>query len=354
MVTKQLVDYEKLAALISKELAPHVKSIDENAFYAKSFIEQLGKEHFFQPSNERFNTLLKRFAVIEETAKVCMTTAFCLWCQFAAITYVTHTKNETLQNAVLQKLLDGTLLAGTGLSNPLKSFANLEKLHLTAKRARGGYTINGSLPAVSNIGREHAFAFIAGLNSEKRIMGFVYCNDDNIHLRSRTGYIGLNGSATYAVTFDDVFIQDEQIIATDVEGFIEEVRPSFVAYQVPLALGVTAASVDRMKLVSDKQGNVNKYLRTQPEDLEQKNNRLRSHLIAAIDETGLHWDDILSIRLHSVYTTLEAVQAAMIHQGGSGYVKSSAVERKLREAYFLVHLTPTVKHLELLRNERKL
>lgn len=353
MVTKQLVNYDKLERVIEIELAPYVKSIDEDALYAKSFIEQLGKEHFFQPSNERTNTFLKRFAVIEETAKVCMTTAFCLWCQFAATTYLTHTKNETLRNVVLQKLLDGALLAGTGLSNPLKSFANLEKLHLTAKRASGGYIITGSLPAVSNLGREHAFAFIAGLNSKERIMGFVYCNDDNIHLHSRTGYIGLNGSATYAVTFNHVFIPDEHIIATDVENFIEEVRPSFVAYQIPLALGVTAASVEKMNQAKGKQGNVNQYLRTQPEHIERKNNRLRSHLISAISAPQLAWDEILHTRLNSVYTVLEAVQAAMIHQGGSGYVKSSAVERKLREAYFLVNLTPTVKHLELLWRKRK-
>lgn len=46
--------------------------------------------------------------------------------------------------------------------------------------------------------------------------------------------------------------------------------------------------------------------------------------------------------------TLRAVQADMLHQGGSAYLQASDPSRRLREAYFLANLTPTVRHLEKL------
>lgn len=355
MLTKSLVDYDQLQELIDTELKPYVKRIDEESFYANPYIEKLGEADFFAPEKLEEHTLLKRFAIIEETAKVCMTTAFCVWCHLAATTYISHTKNEQLKKTVLPKLISGELLSGTGLSNPLKSFAQLESLHLQATKVSGGYVIHGSLPAISNIGKEQAFAFVAEVNESEKVMGFVYCNAKGVSLRQRTGFIGVNGSATYSCSFADVFIPNEQIITKDVDDFIEEVRTRFLAYQIPLAIGVTESSVHIMAKLQDKNElqNVNHYLPVQPEELQAKNNHIRSQLIEAISADTISWDQLTNIRLESVYLTLEAVQAAMLHHGGRAYVKSSVAERKLREAYFLVNLTPTVKHLEAIKQANK-
>lgn len=358
MVTKPLIDYDLLSEIIATELKPFVKKIDEEAYYAKNFIQILGEKGFFEEDgkSER-NVILKRLAVIEETAKTCMTTAFCIWCHLAATTYISHSENDSLKQRVLPKLLSGELLAGTGLSNPLKSFAKLETLHLKAVKVDGGYKIKGSLPAVSNIGEQHAFAFIAQINETDKVMGLVYGNQRGLTLKPRTGYIGVNGSATYCATFSDVIIPEEQVIATDVDAYIEKIRTRFLTYQIPLALGVTASSIDVMEKIAQKHeqlnDNINRYLPTQPDEIKRKNDQLRSRLVEVVSTEPLNWEDLLDIRLQSVYVTLEAVQASMLHNGGRGYVKSSVAERKLREAYFLVNLTPTIKHLEVLRNRKQ-
>jgi len=174
-------------------------------------------------------------------------------------------------------------------------------------------------------------------------------------LRQRVGFIGVNGSATYSCTFDDVFIPDVQVIATEVDEFIERIRSQFLVYQIPLALGVTESSVETMIQLTEKHerkdSNINRYLPIQPEQIKEKNNRIRSLIIQAIANANIDWPTLVDIRLQSVYVTLEAVQAAMLHHGGRAYVKSSVAERKLREAYFLVNLTPTIKHLEVLRQQ---
>src|SRR5699024_2892410 len=110
MLTKPLIDYDQLQLLIDTELRPYVKRIDEEAFYAKRYIEKLGESGFFQLKESEEHVLLKRLAVVEETAKICMTTAFCVWCHLAATTYLTHTENEQLRVEVLPKLISGELL----------------------------------------------------------------------------------------------------------------------------------------------------------------------------------------------------------------------------------------------------
>lgn len=351
MLIGNLANHSQLNKIIDKELTPFVRKIDQEAYYAKHYIERLGQEkYFFAKGQSESEIILNRVQVIEETAEICMTTAFCVWCHFAAITYLSHTKNSKLYNFVLPKLLSGELLAGTGLSNPLKYFAKLEKLHLKAERIENGYLINGALPAVSNIGKNHAFAFIAELDYGEQIMGFTLCDVEGLTLNERIGYLGVNGSATFSCTFNNVFIADESIISANANEFVQKIRPQFLTYQIPLGIGVITSCINSLEKIAKRQSSVNRHLRIQPEHLREKNKLIRNRLYEVVTSNDLCWEKLLSIRLDMVYLTLSAVQTMMIHHGGRGYVKTSSASRKLREAYFLVNLTPTVKHLEKVIN----
>ena len=52
-------------------------------------------------------------------------------------------------------IADGSLLGGTGLSNPIKALSGIEGFALRATRAEGGYVVTGVLPWVSNLGDGH-------------------------------------------------------------------------------------------------------------------------------------------------------------------------------------------------------
>ncbi|GAJ97675.1 acyl-CoA/acyl-ACP dehydrogenase [Geomicrobium sp. JCM 19055] len=62
----------------------------------------------------------------------------------------------------------GKVLGGTGLSNPMKNYANLEPLHLKARKVDGGYEVKGTLPSVSNLGEDHWFGAVANVENENR------------------------------------------------------------------------------------------------------------------------------------------------------------------------------------------
>lgn len=63
--------------------------------------------------------------------------------------------------------------------------------------------------------------------------------------------------------------------------------------------------------------------------------------------------DILRLRLAGGELSLRAAQAAMLHQGARGYLRNATAQRRLREAYFVAIVTPSLKHLrhQLTRRE---
>lgn len=340
-----------LEKLIEEELKPYVKKIDTEAFYAEGFLRKLGEAGLLSSVNKsQKEYLLNEIYLVEEIAKVCMTTAFCLWCHLAALTYVRQTENIKLKENLLSSLENGEILAGTGLSNPMKYYAGLEKLQLSAMPVQGGYLLSGVLPSVSNLGESHWFGCIAGVKEGNEIMCFVPCNAEGLKMKEKVDYLGINGSATYACSFNDVFVPDEWILSKNAEAYVEEIRPSFLSYQIPLGLGVTQASISSIEKVCQKQNGCNQFLKKQPVDLRAVEHDIQQKLQSLYNGDSLNFKDIARIRLETAYLTLEAVQESMLHNGSAGYIKDSAPSRRLREAYFFANLTPTVKHLEKVLN----
>lgn len=341
-------EINKLDALIDTELKPYVNKIDKEAFYAKHFLRRLGEEGFFASVNlSPKHVLFDELKLVEATAKTCMTTAFCLWCHLAALTYIRNSENTTLKEELLPLLESGERLGGTGLSNPMKYYAQLENLHLQAKRVDGGFEITGVLPAVSNLAKDHVFAFIAEVQEGKRIMGFTPFHANGLETKEKRDYLGLNGSATFACKFHHVFVPYERIVTEDADDFVKRIRPTFIVYQIPLGLGVTEASINCIEKVRNIKNGCNRYLPIQAEELKEKLVKLHADL-KQLNVSEEHWREIVKLRLKTAYVTLRAVETAMIHQGGAGYLKYSHASRRLREAYFFANLTPTIKHLEKL------
>ena len=340
------IDLQGLQKLIDQELKPVVRKVDEDAFYAEQYIYALGKNGFFSSTNKtEAEYLIDELTVVYETSKVCMTTAFCIWCHLAAQTYLRKSTNEFLKSNILPKLENGVQLGATGLSNPMKYFAGLEKLHLQAEATDEGYIVNGVLPAVSNLGTNHWFGVIAAID-EREVMLLVSSTTLGLELKEKTQFVGVNGSATYSCRFTNVFIPTEQVISEDAKAFCNIIRPTFILYQIPLGLGVSASAAEGIEKVKAKQNGCNEFLPTQAADVFANSAELLNELISTIENNAISIEKMVELRLNAVYRTLNAVQANMLHNGAAGYVDGSVPYRKLREAYFFANLTPTVRQLE--------
>lgn len=346
---KEISPKHRAVSYIEKELKPLVRSIDMKHHYPESFLKDLGEKGFFSSGDLSYeDVFLRESQLVEDVSQACMTTGFLVWCHLAALTYARHTTNDYIRKELLPKLEKGEILGATGLSNPLKFYGKLEKLHLQAERVAGGYVVSGCLPAVSNVqpNDEHCFGFVAHAHTGNRIMGFVPCNSKGLTMKEKRDYLGLNGSGTYVCQFEAVFIPDEYVISEDADAFVSRVRPFFLLYQIPIGLGVVRAAIDSIHRAKNKQAGVNAFLPVQGEDIEQQYEQTKASFQSFLQSSELDWKVIAKTKLETAYLTLRGTQTEMLHHGGAGYLMKSDPSRRLREAYFFANLTPTIKHLE--------
>ncbi|MCI6988000.1 MAG: acyl-CoA/acyl-ACP dehydrogenase [Campylobacter sp.] len=322
------------------KLAP---SIDEKGIYAKDIILELANDGFFE-----FMQRSDIFSMISNIAKVsnkCGTTGFCVWCQFALLWYVINSDNATLKKRYLPKIAKGKLLGGTALSNPMKVFANIEKINLKARKVDGGYIINGTLPWVSNIESNHIFGAIALDESNTPVMGLIHA-DERVVLSQNIKYSALDGSATKSVNLKDYFLSDSEILTKNIYEYLIKITPGFILLQTGLAAGIISASLEVIEKANKTHDHINAYIPHQKDEIA---NELNS-LLATIKNLSLNIDnlnplDVLKARLKGSFLTSKATASAVLHSGTKGYMKNSRAARLQREGNFVLIVTPSIKHL---------
>lgn len=350
----------QLREVINRNLTPKVQDIDLKGEYPAQIMHQLGAAdafaHAVSPDYQGSGKGL-RAAVqsIEEISKDCLSTGFIAWCQVACTWYLQNTENQQLRANLLPKIARGETLAGTGLSNPVKHFSDIEKIALTAKPVEGGYVINGMLPWVSNLGPGHHFGIAAKLaDSDDYMMAIVSDELEGMSLRCNAHFIALEGTGTYSCLFRDAFVPDEWVLAAPCEEYVACIRPGFVLTQVGMGLGLTASCIELMERSNRRLGHVNQFLDDQAGDLTADLQVARQHTYQLADQlnqcTGIAEPqltrEIIQARITAAELSLRSSQAAMLHAGARAYVHGSPAERKLREAYFVAIVTPALKHLK--------
>ena len=247
-----------------------------------------------------------------------------------------------------------TRWAAPALSNPMKSYAQIESLLLKATPVEGGYIVNGSLPWVSNLGPDHACGAIAAVvNGDEHIgrevMFLLRCNAPGVELRECPSFSAMEGTGTYALRLKDHFIGADDVIADAAKPFIARIRAAFVMLQCGMAVGVTQGAIDSIWEVEAQLGHVNQFLEDRPDALQAELDALTARVMK-LAETPYNasvefFIDVLDARAHGAELSLRAAQSALLHQGARGYLMSSAVQRRVRESHFVAIVTPAIKHL---------
>jgi len=340
-------------AIAQGPLAERAQAIDEGA-YPADLLHTLGavgamSAHIDQPG--RPGNYMDAIAAMAEAGKVCGATAFMMWTQAAAALYMDASDNEALHGDRLQRHLSGATLGGTGLSNPMKSFAQIENLLLKAAPVDGGYRINGTLPWVSNLAADHYFGAVATVEGEpgREVMFMLRCDAPGVTLKACPKFSGMEGTGTYAVQCKDLVIGAEDIVADPCKPYIRRIRGAFVLLQCGIAAGIIQGAIDSMWKVEDQLGHVNQFLDDRPDQLQTEFDDLLA-TVARLAETpydtsDAYFLDVLSARLAGGELCLRAANSALMHQGARGYLMSSDVQRRVREAQFVAIVTPAIKHL---------
>jgi len=351
-----------IRALVSKQLVPKVVDVDLKAEYPEFFLRALGAAGGFRgavaPTYGGNGFGLRHvIEVMEEASRACLSSGFLVWCQTACARYLQMSDNTALKASLLPRIARGEVLAGTGLSNTVKSCDQIEDYRLSARRVEGGYVINGVLPWVSNLGPTHYFTTGCPVEGEPRgddglVFILVDCQQPGFKLVDCAHFVALDGTRTLACHFKDAFVSNGMVLSHpgQSKAYVRRIKPGMILGQMGMGLGLIADCIHMMKQSNKTLAHVNQYLEDQVEPLEAQWQQARSatYALAETLEADSLADvvlDILKLRLSGGELSLKAANAAMLHMGAKGYLQKSPAQRRLREAYFIAIVTPATKHL---------
>ena len=344
----------QVAELVKAKLKPLVDEIDRNGLYPEDFMRELGAIGGFgavgtEAEGGNGLGLATQIAVLREVGKECGATSFSAWCQAACAWYLHQTPNQAVKDKYLADILQGKVLAGTGMSNTVKHLAGIEKHNLQAERVDGGYKVNGALPWVSNIGEDHIWANTAQIG-DGYVMFITGGQWEGVTLQACPEFCALEGTRTFSLNFKDVFIPDEDVIAAPEQfsDYIATIKSGFILLQIGIGAGVIDGSLGIIRIANVVNADVNSYL-------DDSYDSLKTALDEAWQTTeqlaDLAWnntpDNLATLKLRAAASelTLAAAQSAALHAGAKGYLVRSPAQRRVREAMFVAIVTPALKHL---------
>ena len=342
-------------ALAQGPLAQQVEAIDRKGHYPRAVLQELAalgamSAHLDAPAGP--GNFFLSIQAMAEVARVCGATGFMMWCQAVCGLYMQQSGNPALVGEALQRHAWGAGLGGTALSNPMKSYAQIESLLLKATPVAGGYVVNGTLPWVSNLGPDHycgAIAAVEGDGPARELMFLLRCDAPGVELRDCPSFSAMEGTGTWALRLKDHFVGAPDIIADPAKPYIARIRAAFVMLQCGMAVGITQGAIDSMWAVEAQLGHVNQFLEDRPDTLQAELDGLTARVKALaatpFDTSTDFFIDVLDARAHGAELCLRAAQSALMHQGARGYLMSSPVQRRVREAHFVAIVTPAIKHL---------
>ncbi|WP_430911508.1 acyl-CoA dehydrogenase [Methylobacterium sp. sgz302541] len=351
------------AAIAGGPLSAAAAEIDRGA-YPLDIMAQLGGAGALGVHLDRHGARFGlSIAAMQAGSRACGATGFLMWCHDVCGLYMEQSGNPALAGALLDEHAAGRSFGGTALSNPMKAFAEIEPMLLRARRVAGGYRVSGMLPWVSHIGPGQYCGAIAGVLGAgeaitHEIMFLLRC--DRADLRPCPHFSGMEGTSTWGVRLDDVFVGQDDLIADPARPFIGRIRGAFILLQCGMGLGVAEGSLDAMRAVEEPLGHVNQFLDDRPDRIAAELAELRVRVMrlaeTPYDGATDYLIDVLDARCQTSELALRAAQSALLHQGARGYLMSAAPQRRIRESHFVAIVTPAVKHLrwEMARLSREI
>lgn len=347
---------DNVQSLANIHLSPKVIDIDKG-YYPLAEMSVLGKAGLFAPHlNEYGNRLDLAILANAQVGRVCGTTGFLTWCHQVMGLYLDQSDNSALKQRILPHHVIANTFGGTALSNPMKTWANIESMRLVAKKDGQGYSIKGTLPWISHIAPDQycgAVAQIEGTDDE--VFFFLQFDKERAgkwELHACPTFSGMEGSSTWRIELQNYPISTDDIIALPCKDFIKRIRGAFVLMQMGIGAGIIMGAIDDVK---EGTAVSNAFLEDQAGTLQDELDRLVART-AELAKTPFetHTDfflDVLDVRTQGGMLSLKATQAAMLHQGAKGYLMSAAPQRRLREAQFVAIVTPAIKHLRYLSHQ---
>ncbi|OOF71185.1 acyl-CoA dehydrogenase family protein [Rodentibacter caecimuris] len=339
-------------------LKKHADSLDQSNEYADEIIYRLAEGGIFKQGipieqGGAGNSLQDAINAIAEVAKYSLTAAFCAWGHRTLLENLWQS-SQPLHQKMVRELLSGKRAGGTGLSNAVKFTSGVEELNVSVYQENGKYYLRGRLPWVTNL-RADCFAIIFSANYADNLKPPIVLaipSEAGLQLSPELPLIALKASRTHPVILDNIELNPEWIIASNLLDYLTKSRPSFLGLQFGMAFGLAKRALQEVEksFGSNRDILYNEWKCTKAE-LEFIEGALQNGLASA--EFVQNPKALFQLRIDIVDVVASAVLLELQAGGGRGYIEGIGSDfiRRWREAAFLPIVTPSAVQLRLVLSQ---
>jgi alkylation response protein AidB-like acyl-CoA dehydrogenase len=341
-------------ALARERIAPRAAEIDKSSEFPWDVVE-LFREHgiFGVMYDEEYGGLgasaLMTLVAIEEVSKVCATSGLILAVQELGSLGVKLAGNEEQKERYLPRLATGEWLTAYALTEP-GSGSDSAAMRSEARREGNIYVINGSKRFITNAGVADLYTVFAKTDptaGHDGISAFlVESSSPGFEVGRIEPKMGIKGSTTGELFFNDMQIPAENLLGEEGEGFkiamriLDRSRPGIGAQGLGLAQGATDYALEYAKEreTMGKPIGQHQMISAMLADMETKCEAARLLLYKCgqlIDESaeGSELTKISAMaKLYCTDVAMEVTTDAVQILGGYGYMQEYPVERMMRDA----------------------
>ncbi len=350
-------EHEELRAMVrelaEERIAPRAAEIDEKAEFPWDLKDLLAKQDLLGTCFEERHggTALDTIAqsiVVEEVARADATTSLIPIVQKLGALPILIAGNDEQKDRYFPRLASGEWLIAFGLTEAAAG-SDVASNHMRAARDGDQYVLNGSKRFITHGSIANVLTVFALTDPEaggrKGMSAFIVETDTPGFAAPRVEHkMGIRGSPTAELTFDDVRVPVENRLGEEGDGFkiamatLDRSRLGIAAQAVGIAQGALDAAVayaaDRMQFgqrVVDFQGI--QWMLADMASQTEAGRQLTYAAAARVDAAASdlpYWTS--SAKLVAGDTAMKVTTDAVQVLGGYGYITEYPVERMMRDA----------------------
>ncbi|HEX3254329.1 MAG TPA: acyl-CoA dehydrogenase family protein [Gaiellaceae bacterium] len=343
---------ELVRTLTREQIAPRAADIDSSGEFPWDMVELLREHEIFGLAfDEQYGGsgagALMLLVAVEEISKADATVGLMLAVQELSSLAVRLAGSDAQKDRFLPRVASGEWIAAYALTEP-GSGSDAAAMRTEARREGDAYVLNGSKRFITNAGVAQLYTVFAKTDRSAGHDGIscfmVEADSPGFEVGRIEPKLGIKGSTTGEVFFDDCRIPAENLVGEEGEGFkvamrvLDRSRPGIAAQALGIAQGATDYALEYAQTRETMGMPIvqHQLIAAKLADMETKCEAARGLLYKVglmIDEDApeLTKNSAMAKLMCSdvaMEVTVEAVQIL----GGYGYIKEYPVERMMRDA----------------------
>jgi len=344
---------DSLRKFADDQVAPHAAAADRDSVYPQASFDAcramelpaLGIPEAYGGAGA---DMITQAIMAEEIARACASTAVILLISKLGMLPVMNWGSEELKHEYLPKIASGEHQASYCLSEA-DAGSDVASMRTRAVRDGDHYVLTGAKHWITNAGVSDTYTVFAVTDpsaGRRGISCFLVEAGWGVQVAALEDKMGLRGSPTAAITFDEIRVPATHLIGEEGNGFtiamhtLDRSRPTIGSQAVGIAQGAIDAAADYMrdrkafgKPIADLQG-----LRFMLADMAIKTEAARTLIYRACSliDNGDPEGELTSIgamaKCFASDTAMAVTTDAVQLLGGYGYTKDFPVERFMRDA----------------------